>query len=479
MTALAAVAHEHPFVPALLLACGLLAVGLALRAAVGLLRRLFIPAAVVGGIIGLAIVQIGARLPYPQPRALITGIAWQWSDWPGLLIAVVFSGLLLEKASGKSLPEALRRGARSAILAWIIILGQIVIGLLVYLAMVRPKDPSIPASFGQLLEVSWAGGHGASAAMGEVYRSLGFDQGRDLAFFLATVGLIWGVISGLVLVNLAIRRGWTHAPNRIGRVEAISGLEPRRQPPRPIGYARTRTEVLDPLAMQLVILAAAFAAGYIMRQTFITIAGGIAGDRPAVSIPINSIPLFLFTLLGGWVVRELMRLFGIADLIDPVSIQRLAGVAMEFLIVSAVATMRVETLQTYVAPVIALLILAAAWSAICLLVLAPRLLPRGYWFELGLLNYGFSTANTPQGMMLLRIVDPDLNSGAAEDYAVAAPLSAPFIGGGIVTIVLMPALLQRVSSLWVVVGLISMMVVLYLIGRRIFGSGQPTHERVD
>ena len=75
-------------------------------------------------------------------------------------------------------------------------------------------------------------------------------------------------------------------------------------------------------------------------------------------------------------------------------------------------------------------------GAVCLLVLAPRLLPRAYWFELGLLNYGFSTANTPQGFMLLRIVDPELKSGAAEDYAVAAPLSAPFIGGGVVTFVL-------------------------------------------
>ncbi|WP_428940338.1 sodium/glutamate symporter [Fontivita pretiosa] len=468
MTALAALSVQHPFVLTLLFACGLLAAGLALRTAVGFLRRLFIPAAVVGGVIGFAIVQLGSRASSPQLRLFSRTIDSQLSDWPGLLIAVVFAGLLLEKTSSKSFAEALRRGARSAILAWIIILGQIVIGLLVYLVMVRPKNPGIPASFGQLLEVSWAGGHGASAAMGEVYRSLGFEQGRDLAFFLATVGLIWGVASGLVLVNLAIRRGWTHAAGQLARIEAISGLEPRSQPQQqPIGYARTRGEVLDPLAMQLVILAAAFAAGYIIRETFITLANWIAPDRPEASIPISNIPVFLFTLLGGWAVRELMRLFRIADLIDPGSIQRLLGVAMELLIVSAVTTMRLEALQTYFAPVLALLILAAAWSAICLLVLAPRLLPRAYWFELGLLNYGFSTANTPQGMMLLRIVDPDLKSGAAEDYAVAAPLSAPFVGGGIVTIVLMPALLQRVSSAWVILALLAVIASLYGIGRRL------------
>jgi ESS family glutamate:Na+ symporter len=118
---------------------------------------------------------------------------------------------------------------------------------------------------------------------------------------------------------------------------------------------------------------------------------------------------------------------------------------MDVLIVAAIATMRVDALTSFLVPIALLIIGGAAWSAVCLLVLAPRLLPRAYWFELGLLNYGFSTANTPQGFMLLRIVDPELKSGAAEDYAVAAPLSAPFIGGGVVTFVL-PWVLQRASD---------------------------------
>jgi ESS family glutamate:Na+ symporter len=97
-------------------------------------------------------------------------------------------------------------------------------------------------------------------------------------------------------------------------------------------------------------------------------------------------------------------------------------------------------------------------------------LPRAYWFELGLLNYGFSTANTPQGMMLLRIIDPDLESGAAQDYAVAAPLSAPFVGGGVITFAVLPALLQAVSAGWVMLVLIGVILGLYLAGRGLNAS---------
>ena len=47
--------------------------------------------------------------------------------------------------------------------------------------------------------------------------------------------------------------------------------------------------------------------------------------------------------------------------------------------------------------------------------------------------------------MLLRTIDKDFSSGAAEDYALAAPLSAPFVGGGILTIVAFPAMISRLG----------------------------------
>lgn len=444
---------QNAFLISLLFASLLLLVGFVLRSSLRLLRVLYIPASVVGGLIGFAILQ---ALPHlgDAPAAWGASIAGVLRGWPTPLICVVFAGLLLERSS-HSFGEALRRGARSGLLAWIIIVGQLVIGLAVALVAVRPWR-EVPASFGQLLEISWAGGHGTSGAMADVYDSLNFPEGRHIAFFLATVGLIYGVVSGLALVNLAIRRGWTWA----GRAEALGpgpGADADATPdqPAPAAFARVRGEVIDPLAFQIVILAIAFGVGYALQQGFIAAAGLVVSDETLRYL--GNIPLFLFTLLGGWIVRSAMQAARIDGLIDGPSIARLVGVAMEFLIVSAIATMRIDALSGFVIPIVLLVVLAGAWSAFCLLVLARRILPRAYWFELGLLNYGFSTANTPQGFMLLRIVDPKLESGAAEDYAVAAPLSAPFIGGGIVTFAVMPWLLEAAG---IVGGLVAAAVLL-------------------
>lgn len=453
------------FISAILVCCGLLAVGLLLRANLRLFKVLYIPASVIAGVIGFGVVQ--ASQYWGMGDAFAGRVTTELNTWPKWLITIVFAGLLLERSSQKSLGESLRRGARSGILAWIIILGQIVIGLTVYVLMVQPFHTDVPASFGQLLEVSWAGGHGTATAMGVVYNNLGFPEGKDLAFFLATVGLIYGVLSGLVMVNLAMRRGWTSGGRRDGRVEAITGLEPRRRPVAN-AFARSRGEVIEPFALQVLILAGAFAVGFGYQQAFVALSGLVVSADTMRFL--SNIPLFLFTLLGGATVRRIMTVFKIDDLIDTPSIQRMVGVSMEFLIVAAIVTLRVEALTTFLWPVLLLLLGAMAWSVFTLLVLAPRLLPRAYWFELGLLNFGFSTANTPQGLMLLRIIDPDLKSGAAEDYALAAPLSAPFVGGGVITVAVLPLLLTWTPAWLVGITILPIMFALLLAGLRLSRS---------
>ena len=92
-----------------------------------------------------------------------------------------------------------------------IVLGQLAIGLAAVWAMGRPGG--VPASFGQLIETGFSGGHGTAAAMGDLFAGpLSFPEGRDLGMLFATAGLLGETLSGIVLVNLGIRRGWTAEP---------------------------------------------------------------------------------------------------------------------------------------------------------------------------------------------------------------------------------------------------------------------------
>lgn len=433
---------------AILVASVLLAAGLTLRMKVRPIRALYLPASVVGGILGFALVQL--LLGCEPLRPMTAAVAAEWSRWAAMLIAVVFAGLLLDRhGEGDGIGAAIRRGARSGVLAWIIILGQVAIGAVVYATMVKPMAGHVPATFSQLLEVSWAGGHGSSAGMAAVFETQGWREGRDVAFFLATLGLIYGVISGLALVNLAIRRGWTADPEAVRREQMASDALAAARQSEAAGVAMS--QAIGALTLQAAIVGCAFALGVVMqwsvaRFAAIVFTGAESEWAGRALAAVGNLPLFMFTLLGGGVVRYVMGRLGISHLIDVRLLRGITALAMDYLIVAAVASMRIETLASFLAPIAMLVVLAGIWSAFCLLVIARRILPKDYWFELGLINYGFSTATTAQGMMLLRIVDPDLHTRAAEDYAVAAPLSAPFVGGGILTFGLFPILFVNIGA---------------------------------
>ena len=475
---------------AVVVAGGLLAAGYGLRAVLPALRRFFIPGAVVAGFLGFAIVQIGARFES------VAALGREWYDWPKWLISVVFAGMLLERPA-TSFRDSARRAASAGIAAWVIIVGQIVLGLAVTWLILRPAFGT-PIHFGQLLEVSWAGGFGSAAAWGTVHEKVGgLPAARDLAIFFAASGLLYGVVSGIVLVNLAARRGWTRESNSINDSKSNSGVgvSPTRNRVSEVrsgdaasqqsAWARRPRHWLIPFT-QVLILAAAFGAGFGLKWSLNRSAGAISPDLLRF---IDHLPLFMFTLLGGLLVREVLHAVRLGWLINPKILALLIRVAMDFVIVSALASMRLAKLVEYAWPSVILMIVGAVWCAVTLIWMSRRLLPREYWFELGVINYGMATATTAQGMMLLRMIDKDLQSGAAEDYALAAPLSAPFIGGGIVTITL-PILLQRVHVLWVILCGTAVAVALYALGRGLVRSAAPTgllvsqevqerHERVE
>jgi ESS family glutamate:Na+ symporter len=241
-----------------------------------------------------------------------------------------------------------------------------------------------------------------------------------------------------------------------------------RQNPSPIAFGRIRVEVIDPLVFQALLLAAAVVLGMALKWSVNGMAGLIENVLEAENIKkyADNLPLFMFALIGGLMVRETMRLFKLADLIDAPGIQRLTGAAMEFLIVAAITSLNLQAVVKQIWPVLVLLLIGFVWTACCLMVIGRRLLASDYWFELGIINYGMSTGTTAQGLMLLRIVDKNLQSGAAEDYALAAPLSAPFIGGGVITVFL-PFILHHADIAAVTITSLALLVLLSAVGLKL------------
>ena len=296
------------------------------------------------------------------------------------------------------------------------------------------------------------------------------ENARDLGMFMATAGLAFSIASGIFYINLAIRFGWT----RRGDVQTpqLTGLEARHSP-EPIAYGRVRGEVLDPLVFQVLILAVAVALGYALQHTLAEGVRWLEGDGEGMKLSgfVSKLPLFIFTMMGGLVVRLTMHWLKISDLVDSDSIRRLTAASIEFLVVAALVSLDLKAVWEAAIPLTAMLIAAFLWTGICLLVVARKLLPPEHWFELGIINYGMSTGTTATGFVLLRIVDKEMDSGAAEEFALAAPLHVPFVCGGLVTLMLPLLVLENLPMAVIVPVLWAVIAGLYYYGRRLAKTG--------
>ena len=146
----------------------------------------------------------------------------------------------------------------------------------------------------------------------------------------------------------------------------------------------------------------------------------------------GSFPLFPLCMLGGLVIQVCELRFDKHRLIDLGLIRRVQNTALDFLVVAAIATIRIDVLTEWLVPFFIIVAGGILWNVFCVLVLARRLLPDA-WFERSIAELGQSMGVTATGLLLLRVVDPDYESPAVDAFASKQLLHEPFMGGGLWT----------------------------------------------
>ena len=441
---------------ALIVVAVALGVGGVLRTHVAPMRRLHLPSSVIAGALLLAVFE-GLR---GLGMDTAGDVHSQLASWPGVLIAVVFACMLLPGADpDRTTAGSLSAAAREGLMVWVIVLGQTALGLTLVWLWLGPKL-DVPAAFGTLIETGFAGGHGTAAAMGGVFESISppLASGLDLGIAMATVGLMAGIIAGVGWVNYGIAAGWTQRSPGVS--SSIDEAEPANVA-SPTIHPSPRWADLDPWVVQLIWIAAATGVGLALQATVGIVGRGLdsapdpsdpLGSRTNISAVLGSFPLFIYTLGGGWIVGQAVRRRD-PRWIEATMIQRWSNIAMDGLVVAAIATLNIHGIRGMLGGLAILMVAGLVWCSLCLVVLGRMILPTRHWFELGLINFGMSTGTTATGFVLLRMVDPSLRTDAARDYALAAPISSPFVGGGMLTIAMPLVILPLAPLAWICVTL--------------------------
>ncbi|MCA1022874.1 sodium/glutamate symporter [Halobacillus litoralis] len=421
-----------------------LIIGKIIRVKVKIFQDLFLPASIIGGFIALLLGPqvLGkiAALFVSEGHFLTNGIMTDtiiqvWSALPGLMINVVFASLFLGAAMPK-LKDVWTYGGPQLAFGWAVGWGQYVIGLLVVLLVLTPFF-DIPAMAGALIEVAFEGGHGTAAGMASTFEELGFSEAFDLAIGLATVGVLSGVIFGIILINWAVRNNKTEV---IKDVDGFSELRKsgimEYQNREPAGKMTLRPESIEPLSFHLSIIMVAILIGWGILQGLIGLESITIANWTGSSF-MKYIPLFPVAMFGGIIIQIFFNKNDKYNLIDRRMVNRIQGLALDLLIISAIATVSLEVIGDYLVPFLILAVAGISWNLFSFIFLAPKIIPN-YWFERGIGDFGQSMGVTATGLLLMRIVDPDNESPAFEAFGYKQLVYEPFLGGGLVTALSVP-----------------------------------------
>jgi ESS family glutamate:Na+ symporter len=108
------------------------------------------------------------------------------------------------------------------------------------------------------------------------------------------------------------------------------------------------------------------------------------------------------------------------------------GTALDFLVVSAIASIKLDVFLEFFWPFVILIVVGLSWVIFATWFIAPRMMP-GSWFERGITEYGMQTGVTALGLLLLRVADPHFETEAAESFGFKQIIYEPLMGGGFIT----------------------------------------------
>lgn len=401
------------------LAACLLFVGMFLRAKVGIFRKLLLPASVIGGFVGLI---LGPQVL--GDNAILKFSADCISTWaliPGVLILPIFASVPLgngmnepKKPKGefkRNLPKVLASFGCFASTAYI----QSVVGFgVAILILTFLPQIGLYKNFGYEVTAGFSGGHGTAGAIGGLLQQFGiphWETAQGVATTFATIGLVGGMIGGIFLINYYCRKGETRMldkPSDLPPVTTFGFTKNIKEQPN-IGRETTNSSSIETVTVHLgIILIDCLLSYYLL------------GLAKQYNIPgFSAIPVWFYGLGLMYLINYILRFFKLDWMIDKKVKARITGAISDFAILCAVASMNVKAVAAFIIPILICSVIGFALTYVCCFTLHKFCFGKNdYYVERSIMSWGVNTGVMINGMMLLKICDPNYESPTLQDFSM-------------------------------------------------------------
>jgi glutamate:Na+ symporter, ESS family len=425
------------------------------------LRALFIPTAVIGGFLALALGPEGVGRFTGGDGIFSTATFAVWKTLPGILINVMCAALLL----GERLPPVKtiwNISGSHVIMAGIMSGGQFAVASILTLLLLEPVF-GFSSKAGALIEMAFAGGHGTLAGLTPVLMKYDAAELLEVGLGLATIGMVSGIVVGTMLVKYGINSP-SISVARQNPPTAAEDLDIDHHLPGPDDAPMDEWRGMTQVTAAAVFLGVSIAVGIALLAVSRWAFGLLGSDF------FDMFPLFPFTILGGVIVQLAAVRFGFEWAVNRRSVEGLGGIAIDGIVICAIGTLSLAALGAHIGPLIVLALASVGWSVFLTLIIGPRVFSQN-WFEHSLAEFGESQGNVATGFVMVDMVDPSRQTDVVRAYSYRQLLTRPVVGGGFLTALAVPLIDVWGLPVFTIVTA-AMTVALTVWGMRRAGAGQ-------
>ena len=377
-----------------------------LRQKVSLIRKSMMPVAVLGGFLLLLAKYLGiARVDQDLMEMLV---------YHGIALGFIAMSLRvpMERAEKGDL-TGLKSGA--VIVSTYLVQG--VTGLLVTLLLSYTLMPSMFQAAGLLLPMGYGQGPGQANNIGSSYEALGFAGGRSFGLAIAAAGYLVACVVGVVILNVLSRKGKVgHTRSSVTELPVSDYFQSRDEIPV--------SDSIDKLSIQLAMVLLVYLLTYLAAWG---LTSGIAVISEGLANTLNTL-IWGFNFIIGSALAILLRVLleqgkrkGLIarQYQNNYLLNRLSGFFFDIMIVAGIASINLEDIRGLWLPFVLLAVLGAVVTWVHLSIVCKAAY-HDYYYE-GLISmYGMLTGTISSGVLLLREIDPDLATPAANNLVVGS-----------------------------------------------------------
>lgn len=391
----------------------LLMLGTFLRAKVPVFQNLYLPASVIGGFIGLILgPNVLGLLPFSEEILEIT------ASLPSVLITPVFAAIPMCLYIKKSDSNMFKKSNDIIIMTFILggfFMFQCMLGILAAMFS-RAIGVNTYDVMGLELAYGFNGGHGMAASLGSALQDFGnpnWQSAQDAAMTTATVGLIGGILLGIVIINWGIKKGYTSQVKAAAKssTEMRTGLYAKDAELPEMCKQTTIPNSIETLSLHLALIIGVSAIGYVLEEKL----GQID------NIIFASMSAFFYSMIVMLIVWRIIVLLKWDHHFNEAVKDKISGTLTDYIVVSAIMSINVKLLSTYWVALAITCVLGLVVTPLCIIFICKKFC-RTNWFEKSLGCIGANTGVFVTGILLIKMVDPDIKTDALTDYSIGGTL---------------------------------------------------------